>query len=465
MSKKDYSKLEKDDLLKVIEKLESRKKYGLIWDEEKTKEQFEKESENALPVLKEVKGKEMKNIRLFNTISFLKGLYFFIPIFTFFLLTKDISLSAIIICQTFYSLFTFLSEVPTGIFADRFGQKTSIVIGYILEAFGIVFVLIYPTTIGLYISMAIRGLSDSFLSGSKEALLFETVKHLKTNDYQKSYGHIISNEQIGFVIATALCGLGYQYFGGSIFIPMIVLTGLAIFSCAVLSMFLTNYKADILDQSEGSKMFDVLKQSFSLIRQNATILNLTIVGVLTITGEYFVQAVYQPYFQNHGVLPFWIGASLSIGIILNVIATRYIYLLEKYFTLEKILLYLNGTLGLTYILMSIFLHPIFLVGLYIVMNGIFNLETPIVSDYINTRTKSHIRATVLSGISFIRRFFQIFITWVIGLSVGVFGTQISLMIFGLYLLIGIAIGYYLLVHCGCTHKIINTGDDNFEFNS
>ena len=57
---KDYSKLEKDDLLKVIENLESRKKYGLIWDEEKTKEQFEKESENALPVLKEVKGKEIK---------------------------------------------------------------------------------------------------------------------------------------------------------------------------------------------------------------------------------------------------------------------------------------------------------------------------------------------------------------------------------------------------------------------
>jgi len=60
MAKKDYSKLEKDDLLKVIDKLESRKKYGLIWDEEKTKEQFEKESENALPVLKEVKSKEIK---------------------------------------------------------------------------------------------------------------------------------------------------------------------------------------------------------------------------------------------------------------------------------------------------------------------------------------------------------------------------------------------------------------------
>jgi adenine-specific DNA-methyltransferase len=55
----DYSKLSKDELLKVVEKLESRKKYGLVWDEERTKEQFEKESKNALPVLKEVKGKEI----------------------------------------------------------------------------------------------------------------------------------------------------------------------------------------------------------------------------------------------------------------------------------------------------------------------------------------------------------------------------------------------------------------------
>ncbi|MFH1776875.1 MAG: hypothetical protein ABH952_04875 [Candidatus Omnitrophota bacterium] len=56
----DYSKLSKEELLKVVGKLESRKKYGLIWDEERTKEQFEKESKNTLPVLKEVKGKEIK---------------------------------------------------------------------------------------------------------------------------------------------------------------------------------------------------------------------------------------------------------------------------------------------------------------------------------------------------------------------------------------------------------------------
>lgn len=57
---KDYSELSKKDLLGVIQKLESRKKYGLIWDEEKTKEMFEKESENALPILKEAGAKEIQ---------------------------------------------------------------------------------------------------------------------------------------------------------------------------------------------------------------------------------------------------------------------------------------------------------------------------------------------------------------------------------------------------------------------
>ena len=56
---KDYSQLSKEELVKIVEKLDSRKKYGLIWDEEKVKEQFEKDAENALPVLKEISSKEI----------------------------------------------------------------------------------------------------------------------------------------------------------------------------------------------------------------------------------------------------------------------------------------------------------------------------------------------------------------------------------------------------------------------
>lgn len=58
---KDYSQLSKEELLSIVERLESRKKYGLIWDEETTKEIFEIQSQNALPIVKLVKGKEIKS--------------------------------------------------------------------------------------------------------------------------------------------------------------------------------------------------------------------------------------------------------------------------------------------------------------------------------------------------------------------------------------------------------------------
>jgi len=57
--KKDFSNWDKDELIEYIQKLEKRKKYGLVWDEEKTKEKFEKDVEGKLPVLKEVSEKSI----------------------------------------------------------------------------------------------------------------------------------------------------------------------------------------------------------------------------------------------------------------------------------------------------------------------------------------------------------------------------------------------------------------------
>lgn len=54
MAKKNYKDWSKEDLIKHVEKLEKRKKYGLVWDEERVKEEFELAARNSLPVLQEV---------------------------------------------------------------------------------------------------------------------------------------------------------------------------------------------------------------------------------------------------------------------------------------------------------------------------------------------------------------------------------------------------------------------------
>lgn len=59
MAKKDYSNLTKEQLLDVIEKLEGKKKYGLVWDEERVPEKVVTDCQDKLPVLTEVKDKEI----------------------------------------------------------------------------------------------------------------------------------------------------------------------------------------------------------------------------------------------------------------------------------------------------------------------------------------------------------------------------------------------------------------------
>lgn len=59
--KYDYSSWSKEDLIKRIYELEKRKKYGLVWDEEREPEKVVLQCKEELPVLKELKEKEIKN--------------------------------------------------------------------------------------------------------------------------------------------------------------------------------------------------------------------------------------------------------------------------------------------------------------------------------------------------------------------------------------------------------------------
>jgi adenine-specific DNA-methyltransferase len=60
MPKKDYSDWSKEDLVKRIHALEKRKRYGLVWDEERIPEIVALECQKKLPVLSEIKEKEIR---------------------------------------------------------------------------------------------------------------------------------------------------------------------------------------------------------------------------------------------------------------------------------------------------------------------------------------------------------------------------------------------------------------------
>src|SRR3989338_2962853 len=112
----------------------------------------------------------MKTLPRFYLIGFLRGLYIYLPIFTLYLVNHGIGLDMVIFSQMFYSVGQFVAEVPTGLLADKFGQRLSVVIGYFIEACGLAVVIFFPTAIGVCVCYALGGLAAAFLSGSEEAL-------------------------------------------------------------------------------------------------------------------------------------------------------------------------------------------------------------------------------------------------------------------------------------------------------
>lgn len=395
----------------------------------------------------------MQNIRLLKLIAFLKGAYFQTPILSLFFLAQGVPISVIVASNIFWSVGAFLGEVPTGIFADKFGQKIALTLGYLTEAIGITLVILFPSTMILVMYFALSGLAYSFLSGSEEALLYESAKRNRKVNYQKVYGTFLSNEMIGFMTATAAAGFAYANFGDAVFRPLLILTAACFYMSSILSRFLKNEATITVQDDKGSQMFSLLKESFGLIRKNRTVWALTLVTLLTISGEYLIQSVYQPYFEIHSVPAAWFGLVLTFGTMLNIVATRLVHRFENFLTLEKILLVLNVPLALLFVGLGVFTHPIFLVGAYIVMGGLFNLQLPVISDYINARASSHIRTTVLSGISFTKRIAEIALAGLLTLIVSQVGIQHALILQGLYLIFGLVISYTILVSCGCTHKI------------
>jgi hypothetical protein len=61
--------------------------------------------------------------------------------------------------------------------ADKFGQKNSIVLGYMLDGLAMILMFVFPTTLMLYPAFGIRGLAGALISGAEEALPTISIKY------------------------------------------------------------------------------------------------------------------------------------------------------------------------------------------------------------------------------------------------------------------------------------------------
>lgn len=374
--------------------------------------------------------------------NFIGGLFFYVPIFALFLLGNDLTLASIVLGQMAYSIAAFCSEIPTGIIADRLGHHKSIAAGYFLSALALLAVGLFPSVAILLVAQVARGISGSLLSGSKEALLFEYGQQ-EGRSYKKDLSHLLSYQVLGFAISTLITGLVVQVYGQSSYWSIILISFCVTAFAGVVALTLP--RAEQQMERIGRPTLYEFKECVKLFTSSNLLKTLLIVVALTQGSKFLLADLYQPYFELAGVAPFLLGAAISAGSVGGFIVIRNIYRLGETAGGTRLALSIvAAATAVLYVAFGTVIGPVATVVIFVLLFSIVESTAVFVSDYANRHSPSPIRATALSCINFSQELFKTGYKAVIATLVGAISLSVLFAFYGLFLLLGAGLSYWLL---------------------
>ncbi len=140
--------------------------------------------------------------------GFLKNLRFFDAFFLLYLKQKGLTYTEIGSLYAVREIVTNLSEVPTGIFADTYGRKKSLLLSFL--GYIVAFLLFYAgqSYFVFLLAFLLYGLADAFRSGTHKGMI---MRYLELNHWQDVkityYGHTRACSQRGSAVSALIAGI------------------------------------------------------------------------------------------------------------------------------------------------------------------------------------------------------------------------------------------------------------------
>lgn len=349
--------------------------------------------------------------RLYTFALFKHAAFFSAVLVPFFTEWGGITLFQVQLLQSWFSIWVFVLEVPTGALADRIGRKHSISLGSLIIALAVIVYGSVPNFYVFLLAELIFAIGYAFVSGADQALLFDTLKVSgRESESKKVMGRYDATYLIGMTIASATGGLIASKWGlnapqYATAIPMLI--------AAAVGFSIPEPK--IHSDSQQKHYLQIVRGGLSVIKKNSVVRSLAIDSVLVASAAYFVVWFYQPVMMKLGI-PIAIYGLVHSVLLLSEIAVSSNFPLferllgegEKYLKNSAILVTLS--FALMAILPSIYTLAIFV----IIGGGIGYTRAIYITALAQTHIDSDIRATTLSSIGMIRRFSLIFLNPLIG---------------------------------------------------
>ncbi len=321
----------------------------------------------------------------------------YMPIVVPFYESNGLSMKDIMILQAVYSIAIVVLEVPSGYLADVIGRKKTLIIGAVFGILGFTTYSFSFGFLGFLVAEIILGIGQSCVSGADSAMLYDSLLDKgEEKKYTRFEGRITALGNVAEALAGIMGGL---LVGITIRTPYVAQIFVAFIALpAAITLVEPTRKIPLI---KAGMMEIVQIARFALITDRPlrrNILFSAITGCATLTMAWFAQ----PFFEYTSIDIAWFGI-LWTTLNLTVAITSYTaHRLEKKLGQRWSVLLIALLIPMGYLALSRFNLPIGLIVLYL-FYLVRGYATPVLKDYINRITASHIRATVLSVRNFIIR--------------------------------------------------------------
>lgn len=310
----------------------------------------------------------------------------------------------LILVGTTLEVAAFVFEVPTGIVADVYSRRLSIIIGYIIMGIGFLIEGFFPFFATILLAQVIWGLGYTFTSGATQAWITDEIGEDNANKL------FLRATQIG--LFASLIGMSLSTFVGanSTALPIrvgsagVLLIGLTLIGIMPETGFHPTPKED---RNTWQHMWHTFKLGVGAVRSKPRLINIVFIGLFYgIYSEGF-DRLWVKHLLDNFELPVLFGnnqvaffAALRVaGTILTILAVRFV---EKRvdssspLAIGRAMLLVTGIIS--FALFGFALSPLLFLslGLYLIIHVLRNVQIPLQTAWINQKLDSNVRATVHS---------------------------------------------------------------------
>jgi hypothetical protein len=390
--------------------------------------------------------------------GFLKNLKFFDPFIILFFREMGLSFLEIGTLYSIREIATNILEIPTGIIADSYGRRRSMISAFI--SYIISFLIFYHfSSFLMYIpAMIFFAFGEAFRTGTHKAMILEYLKLNELLDFKVHYyGHTRSASQFGSAISSIIAAT-LVFYSGSYRIIFIASVIPYIADLILMITYPAELDGERLHVEGGSTVSRALIQikltvmEFIFIFKGRgslrAILNSSVFDAMFRTVKDYLQPILKQYalliplfiaLDNERRISLTVGAVYSILYLLTSLAARSsgdITGRMKSLPYAINMNYLSGTLIILIAGIALY-HNLFILSiiLFILFYLIENVKKPMNVGYISEKISHRVMATGLSGESQLKMLFVAILSPLMGLLADNYGVGGGLMVMGLILAI------------------------------